>query len=383
MSEGLSPERAFVLAALRADARATDARAQAAARVTDWDRVATIAAQQDVAWWVHRALPADAAAASARHLLGERVRAIAGAALAGTSELLSIARALEEGGVAAVAYKGPALAVDVHGDLGARWFTDLDLLIARRDRARALAVLGALGYTPPAGYTAREASFYSAWEGVSNLTREGAGWPLEIHWRVQAPRYGPPQDPAGIVAGARRCALGGGTVGIPGREAQAVLLALHGVKHAWTSLLWVVDFARATAGEGFAWSRCLELAARWRATRALYDALLVAHTLIALDVPEALMNRARADAAAARLADEAVRGLQGEEAEPNSGRESTPRYDLQWLDGPWARCRYLTLAAALPTPQERRVMRLPDSLLPLAVPVRAWRLLRQALARRG
>jgi hypothetical protein len=374
----MSPERAFVLAALRADARASDARASAAARVTDWDRAAEIAAQHDVAWWVHRALPAVAGTASARQFLNERVRAIASAALAGTSELLAIARALEEGGVSMAAYKGPALAVDVHGDLGARWFTDLDVLVARCDRERALAALGDLGYTSPAGYTAREASFYSAWEGVSHLTREGAARPVEVHWRVQAPRYGPPQDPAEVVAGARPCRVGGGAVRVPDVETQAVLLALHGVKHAWTSLLWVVDFGNAVARDGFGWPRFMAIAARWRVLRAVHDALLVARALVALDVPTWVLARAHADASAVRLATAAVHGLCSDDAEPNRGCEATPQYDLQWLDGGWARVRYLALASMLPTPQERRLVRLPDALLPLAVPVRAWRLLRQA-----
>jgi len=45
--------------------------------------------------------------------------------------------------------------------------------------------------------------------------------------------------------------------------------------------------------------------------------------------------------------------------------------------------RYLALAAALPTPQERTRAPLPDALLPLVYPMRAWRLMRHALGRRA
>ena len=45
--------------------------------------------------------------------------------------------------------------------------------------------------------------------------------------------------------------------------------------------------------------------------------------------------------------------------------------------------RSLWLSVVLPTPQERRLVRLPEALVPLAYPVRAWRLLRHAWGARA
>jgi hypothetical protein len=49
------------------------------------------------------------------------------------------------------------------------------------------------------------------------------------------------------------------------------------------------------------------------------------------------------------------------------------------VGGTWARLRYVTLAATLPTPRERRALRLPDALLPLAYPLRVARVLGHAV----
>lgn len=366
-----SPELQFVLASVRASGRAVDA-----ATVGDWARVAALAVRHDVPWWVWRALPSEGADA-ARASLHDPVRTLAMAALDGTAQLLLLVRAFETAGVPMVAYKGPALAADVHGDVAARRFTDLDLLIAEHDRAAAEQVMRQAGYAPPAGYTERELRFYSTWEGVSHFACEGR-LPVELHWRVQAPRYGAPQDPHDIVRGARRGALGGGVVPLPDAETQGVLVALHGVKHGWTSLLWAVDAAHALDRAGFDWSRCQSIAAQWGTSRALHVAVLVVTQLALGEVPADVLTAAQRDAAAVRLADDAARGLMSDAAHPNAGRESTARYDLQWIEGAWRRARYLALAAALPTPQERKAARLPDALLPLAYPVRAWRLLRRA-----
>lgn len=372
----------FVLAALRRDAGAAHAQREAAARVDDWAAVARLSAVHDVAWWVTRALPAAGVPAEVRSTLADAVRGAALNALAAARQLAELSRVLADAGVRSVAYKGPALASDVHGDLSARRFTDLDVLVGEADRGRARRALIAAGYSSPQGYTEREERFYSRWEGVAHFAR-GDEWPVELHWRCQAPRYGGPQDPAEIVARAVPCALGGGAVLVPAPEDHGVLLALHGTKHAWGYLQWVVDFAAAVSRPGFDWALFESRAAAWGVRRAARFAVLVARELVALDVPAGVLRASRRDVHAVTLTHAVGARLTLVADAPDIGAGSTARYHLQWLEGPWARVRYLALAAALPTPEERKVARLPDALLPLAYPLRAWRLFRHALGDRA
>lgn len=378
----LRPDVALVLSALRRDADAPRAQRDAAARVDDWPAVTRLALAHDVGWWVLRAMPSAGVPDDVRAPLREAIRAVAVSALSGARQAAAVNDALDAAGVRAVAYKGPALAVDVHGDVGARWFTDLDLLIAEADRDRAVHALRAVGYASPAGLSARAERVYSRWEGVAHLAR-GDDLPVELHWRCQAPRYGGPQDPADVVARARPCGLGGGSVLVPAPEDLGVLLALHGVKHGWTSLMWVADFVAAVSRPGFDWAIFMSRGGAWGVGRALRYALLVGHELAALDMPSEVRVAAHADGRAAFLARAVSARLTLARHVPDIGAESTPRYDLQWLEGAWAQARYLALAAVLPTPQERATARLPDALLPLAYPVRAWRLVRHALGRRA
>ncbi len=379
MGETVRPENAFVLAALRRDAHAADARRAAANAVTDWAAVAALAVAHDVSWHVLRALPGDASLDAAREPLTAAVNHAAISGLAAARQLTELHGLLQRAGVRAVAYKGPALAVDVHADLAARVFTDLDMLIAEHDRARADEAMRAAGYVPPSGFTRREARVYSRWEGVAHFER-GADWPVELHWRCQAPRYGGPQDPAAIVARAVPRALGGGTVLVPVAEDLGVLLALHGAKHAWTSMMWLADFAAAVTRPAFHWTVATERASAWGVQRAWHYAVRVASTLVCLPVPERLLAAARGDARITPLVDAACARLSGASVIPDVGAESTPRYDLQWLDGTLPRLRYLALATVLPTPADRMAARLPDVLLPLAYPLRAVRVAARAMA---
>lgn len=369
-----------MLAALRRDAGAVRAQEEAAARVGDWTAVARFAEAHEVAWWVARALPRAGVPDDVRATLVAGVHLAALHALAGARQLAELSRVLCEAGVRVAAYKGPALSSDVHGDLGARRFSDLDLLVSESDRDRARRAVTAAGYAPPDGLSEREVRFYSRWEGVAHFARAD-DLPVELHWRCQAPRYGGPQDPVAIVARAQPCTLGGGTVLVPSAEDLGVLLALHGVKHAWGYLLWMADFAAAVSRAGFDWSLFVSRAASWGVRRAMHYAVLLAHDLVALDVPDWLLRAARNDARAAFLARAVAARLTLVFDAPDIGAESTAGYDLRWLDGAWAKVRYLALAIGLPTPEERRLVRLPDALLPLAYPVRAWRLVRHARGR--
>ncbi|MHB1097527.1 MAG: nucleotidyltransferase domain-containing protein [Gemmatimonadaceae bacterium] len=382
MNDLLRPDVAFVLAALRRDVGAHRAQRDAAARVDDWPAVTRLALAHDVGWWVLRAMPSDGVPDEARSPLLDAVRVIAVSALSGARQAAELSSALDAAAVKSVAYKGPALAVDVHGDVGARRFTDLDVLIAEGDRNRAVAAMRALGFASPDGLSDRADRVYSRWEGVTHLAR-GDDLPVELHWRCQAPRYGGPQDPVDVVARARPRGLGGGAVLVPAPEDLGVLLAVHGVKHGWTSLLWVADFVAAVSRPAFDWTVFVSRGHAWGVDRALHYALLVGHELAALEMPVEVLDSARGDGRAAFLARAVSARLTRARDVPDIGAESTPRYDLQWLDGAWAQARYLALAAALPTPQERALAPLPDALLPLAYPVRAWRLLRNSLGRRA
>jgi hypothetical protein len=62
------------------------------------------------------------------------------------AQLGEILTAFARAGVAVIVLKGPALASEHYPDPALRPFTDLDLLVRRHDRDRAIDVLSAVGY---------------------------------------------------------------------------------------------------------------------------------------------------------------------------------------------------------------------------------------------
>jgi hypothetical protein len=100
----------------------------------------------------------------------------------------TLANSLEEAGIRTVAFKGTVTAERLHGDLGMRTSSDIDLLVDRSRLSEALRVLGEVGYRLPAGRTPDPipALHY----GLEDARRQRP--PVDLHWRVHwyEPRYG-------------------------------------------------------------------------------------------------------------------------------------------------------------------------------------------------
>lgn len=160
--------------------------------------------------------------------------------LALLAKLQRVNSLLASHGIAVLAYKGPALAQLAYGSVKLRHFGDLDLLVAPRDRNRAIALLEVNGYQreekvvlSPALQEKWENSTYEA----TLLLQNGTG-AIDLHWAISAPHELLPLDFAEMWE--RRVAVEG-MAGVEsfGREDLLLCLCIHGVKHLWQRMEWI------------------------------------------------------------------------------------------------------------------------------------------------
>lgn len=100
-------------------------------------------------------------------------------------EGLRLLDALEEAAIPVLPMRGPFAGQRWYGDAGARWFTDLDVLVPPRQVARARAVAAALGYA--ARQPAMPDAFYRAVHLHYPLCQRERGLLLDLHWAVDHP----------------------------------------------------------------------------------------------------------------------------------------------------------------------------------------------------
>jgi hypothetical protein len=300
-----------------------------------------------------------------------------------TGELLALSDAFEAAGVVAVPYKGPVLALQAYGSLAMRQFTDLDVLVRPGEMERASAVLHARGYEPAYQFTPVQDALFRRVDGDYPFAHPETGVLVEVHTRVSSRRFLAELETDDLVAGARPLALGGREVPALATEDLLLVLAVHGSKHRWYRLEWVVGIAALLRRHPVDWPALLERAARAHALRVLLLALVLARDLAGARLPPAVAERADADRVVARLAGQVLREMFALHADPEETRGNL-LFNLRAKDGWVDRARYAARWAIIATPEDWSAVPLPDVLFPLYTLVRPLRLLaRYGVRRRG
>jgi hypothetical protein len=212
----------------------------------DWATVSKLAARHGVGPVVAHGVLTQRAEAIPPEVvaqLREELRGTAARGLHRAGELLRVTAALDQAGVPAIPYKGPALAQILYGNLGLRDSVDLDILVRKDQVPRARDVLFGLGYALPRAISA--ATFAATLRSNCELGLVHPGGHLvELQWSF-TPLYFPfPIDFDAMLGRRQEIAIGGGTTYTLGTEDLLTALCIHGAKHQWTRLSWIADVAR-------------------------------------------------------------------------------------------------------------------------------------------
>jgi hypothetical protein len=224
-----------------------------------------------------------------------------------TGELRTLLRRLEEAGIPAVAYKGPVLAQDLYGSIALRDVLDLDILVTKEDVLRARELLFQRGYRS-AVPTGEPWDAHLLWYGCNfPLVQDATGFVVELHWTPEACL--PPRRVAELWQRVEYVSLAGMRVPTFARQDLLLLLCLHGCRHMWERLEWLVGVAELLRVVDVAWDELLRFASSLGARRALLLGLTLAHRLLDAPVPADILREARSDSRTDGLVDAACRQM--------------------------------------------------------------------------
>ena len=296
------------------------------------------------------------------------------------TELGRVLEDFDEQGIPAIAYKGPALALQVYGDLKLRSFVDLDLLVRRVDTMRAGSVLIARGYRPHLDLSPTQESLLSRSECDRVYLREGRNILLELHWAVAPPFFAVGLETEAVLADCARAELCGREVGVPSPEMLLLLLCVNGTKGLWSVLEPVCSVNELVRRyPGLDWGRIITLGRRAGALRMLHVGLLLAHQIFDLPLPEKILVSIDTDRPANNLVGEARKRLSENEMRVPGLVEKT-RFRVRSRERGRDKLRYFLLRLLTPTYKDCSP-ELPNSLSFLYYGLRPLRLLREGLKR--
>ncbi len=156
-----------------------------------------------------------------------------------TERLLQILDNFNNSGIEAIPFKGPALAVQVHGDIGMRSFSDLDILINDKDFEKMYDKLIKIGYIPLYPIDSKTKK-YLAMIG-KDLTFLGNGQHLDVHWKLTERFLSVSFDMDLLWQRSDLISFNQRDIRIISQEDTVIQLCVHATKHFWGELKWLAD----------------------------------------------------------------------------------------------------------------------------------------------
>jgi hypothetical protein len=154
-----------------------------------------------------------------------------------TIELLALLDRLAAAGIEAIPFKGPVAAHVCYGDLDARPFGDIDLLVAPGDVGAAIRIMAGAGYDPLIPLSATQRAAFLRHRTEYPLQRPARGGIVDLHWEIFHRQFCFRLEPDR--SRMREVPLAGQPVRTMGSEDQLLMLCAHAAKHLWVRLEWV------------------------------------------------------------------------------------------------------------------------------------------------
>jgi hypothetical protein len=300
----------------------------------DWDRFVNLCRLHrisSVVWSSLSALPwlnVPASASLRLRRLHERNALIS---LKQAAHLVLVARMLEAEGIPVLPLKGTAIASTYYSSLSMREAGDIDVLVAPEHAAKVDRLLKASGHTRISSKTHLpvDDSFDEDEEFVyhnSYLSPEEMN--LEVHTRLNPNRELLPCDMGEIIRTGTRFSIGRGSLPAMGDGMLLMFLATHGARHEWERLQWIYDIALIVQSAQFSTiGEWIGEARKAGVIHPVLQALLMAHRMLGVDVPEYVQEAYRSSRRARFLVQRAENTLFS--GQPVSSRPFSLDIDLR------------------------------------------------------
>jgi len=291
-------------------------------------------------------------------------------------ELLCLHRSFDAANILAIPYKGPLLAWIAYGSFIRREYSDLDFLVEQKYIPDVVAVLRAAAYRPQFDPQEAHAGQDAIAPGQYSFLSHPQKILVEFHTERTLRNFPTPIDLAELTARLMTVEIGGQRLRTFSTEDTLVMLCVHGAKHFWERLGWVLDIAKLASAQEVDWTLLARIAAKMECTRVLHLGLYLAHDLFAAPVPETLLEEISDDRTVRELA-EKVYARYADLSDAAAGVLPRAVFRIRLRDGIGQGLRHTLRLAMSPTESDRQTVRLPRWLSPLYMLVRPWRLLRE------
>jgi hypothetical protein len=278
------------------------------------------------------------------------------------THLQHMIRVFNEQDIFVLPFKGPVLSGQVYQDNLVRFFSDLDILVARSDVVRAFHLLEKKGFSPQLSLNRAQFAKYIDDEDHFAFYDRKKRVLIELHWDMAGLYLSRRITLEDLNPHLRDGHLHHTPISCLSMEALLVYLCVHGAKHGWQYLeqiCSVSELIRSTPD--LDWESVIQISSEWRCRRMLKLGLHLGHTLLKAPIPHFL----QADISTDKLIFKATEKIMGHLFFKQTGAEFSDRFSsfhIQIRDSFPDKVRYFLRLVFRPTDMEWQVFPVPGVL---------------------
>jgi len=170
-----------------------------------------------------------------------------------SAELIKVMKLLEENGIEALAFKGPTLAQMAYGDIALRQYADLDILVHKDDIYKIYDLLKN-DYTRELKCTPSQEKTWFKYAHDLGLTSKN-GIHIEFHWRMLDTDHPINLKEIDFFQKKQFTYINKQQIPIISNEEFLVYLCVHGSKHMFERVEWVVDIDKFIRTQYIDWNK--------------------------------------------------------------------------------------------------------------------------------
>jgi hypothetical protein len=333
----------------------------------DWDRLVSLAETQ-------RILPllAPYLAEDKQETLNTRLRALAARWIEQFGTFRTLAQELNTAKIPFLTFKGVALAFTVYPSPEERIFSDIDLLVRPNDLFQVEEILTSLGFEPAEIRSDSQRSAELTFSDSREYIHRESCVSVDLHWRMFKRFYGYNLQPEELFSRAVPIEAEGVSFLTLSPEDHLLFLLLHGSKHLWSKLGWIVDIGLLLQhSPNLEIRSCLQMADLFKVRRTVLLGLALTHRITDVELPEETLNEIKGDSEVQILLQGVLAKLPIPEEPPTlEVIASDVRMREQLLD----KFLYILRRGCIPHAEDWRTASLPDPLFFLYYLLRPLRL---------
>lgn len=217
---------------------------------------------------------------------------------------------LNKNNIFIIPFKGPLLSEQIYENLTFRAFSDLDILVDKRDVIAARRLLKKKGFVESPQLNDRQFKKYIKNEDHAEFYNSDNQIKIELHWELSGLYLPMPMTISDVQNEITTYRINAMEVPCFSKEMLLVYLCIHGSKHGWEYLEQSCSVAEIIKkNRTLNWEKINRISCRWRCRKLVLLGLFLSERLLKAPVPDVLLWEASENSIVVKMADKVIHNL--------------------------------------------------------------------------